>query len=174
MRPPLLLLSILLACSPGGGSPSDSGGSGSGETGGSGEGSGEEGGDGGASTGDGEDSGGSGGDDTGESGTGDSGDTGTDDTGAGWCEDQPTVTYNNFGASFMKESCQGCHASTAPERYGAPESVTFDTVEQCWGWSSRILARSTGADPSMPPAGGVHEDDRLLLEIWLRCAEPGT
>ena len=98
----------------------------------------------------------------------DSGDTGD------FCDDVATVTYNNFGQGFMTENCQGCHASTAPNRYGAPEEVSFDAVEDCWTWVDRILARSTGDSPSMPPQGGVSDDDRIRLSWWLRCADFGT
>lgn len=91
-----------------------------------------------------------------------------------FCEDAPVVTWNNFGQGFVKESCQGCHASTAANRYGAPEEITFDTVELCWEFAGAILATATGDAPTMPPAGGVREDDRQRLAWWLRCAEPGT
>ncbi len=96
------------------------------------------------------------------------------DTGPVDCEDTPTVTYNSFGEGFMTENCQGCHASTAADRYGAPEGVTFDTVKEVWFWKDRILSRSVGDDSSMPPAGGVSEDDRTKLEWWLVCAEEGA
>jgi hypothetical protein len=117
-----------------------------------------------------------GGDDTGDGAGGDSdpGDTSGGDDTDDFCADVATVTYNSFGQGFMTENCQGCHASTAPQRYGAPEEVFFDTVEDCWTWSERILARSTGDSPTMPPQGGVNEDDRTRLEWWLRCADPGT
>ncbi|MDG1482500.1 MAG: hypothetical protein P8R54_23115 [Myxococcota bacterium] len=91
----------------------------------------------------------------------------------GPCEDVPTVTYSSFGEGFMTENCQGCHASTAADRYGAPEGVTFDTVKEVWLWQERILARSVGDNISMPPAGGVSKDDRTKLEWWLTCAEEG-
>jgi hypothetical protein len=93
---------------------------------------------------------------------------------ANLCTDVPIVTYNNFGEGFMTENCQGCHASTAADRYGAPAGVTFDTVKEVWTWQERILSRSAGDDASMPPAGGVSEDDRTRLEWWLLCAESGT
>lgn len=90
------------------------------------------------------------------------------------CADAPTVTYANFGRAFVTGSCQGCHASTAADRYDAPETVTFDTVDECWTWSARILARAAAADPTMPPQGGVTDDDRQLLTWWLTCSEEGT
>ena len=31
-----------------------------------------------------------------------------------FCVDQPVVTWANFGAGFVLEACQGCHASTTP------------------------------------------------------------
>lgn len=91
-----------------------------------------------------------------------------------FCADAPTLAWANFGEGFMRESCQGCHASTAPDRHDAPEDVTFDTAEQCWAWAEEILETATGADPTMPPRGGVTDDDRTRLEWWLRCGVPGT
>ena len=99
---------------------------------------------------------------------------GVDTDGEDLCEDVPTLTWNNFGNGFMLENCQGCHASTAANRYGAPEGVYFDTVDDTWTHASRILTIATGDDPSMPPQGGVLEDDRTKLSWWLSCAEPGT
>ncbi len=91
-----------------------------------------------------------------------------------FCVDQPVVTWANFGAGFLLEACQGCHASATPDRHGAPEGVSFDNVDEAWAWQPRILARATGEAPTMPPLGGINEADRQLLEIWLRCAAAGT
>jgi uncharacterized membrane protein len=85
------------------------------------------------------------------------------------CADAPLVTWDNFGAGFVKESCQPCHASTAPDRHDAPATVSFDTEEDVWGWAPQILDLATGEAPAMPPQGGVDEDDRFLLEVWLTC-----
>lgn len=90
------------------------------------------------------------------------------------CADAPTVTWNSFGAGFILENCQGCHASTAPDRFGAPDAVVFDTLTDCWDQADRILARAAGVSPTMPPQGGTTEDDRTLLTWWLTCATPGT
>ncbi|MES2644925.1 MAG: hypothetical protein V4850_35895 [Myxococcota bacterium] len=106
--------------------------------------------------------------------TNDTDDTAPIDTAAAFCDGVPTLAYTNFGEGFLRESCQGCHASTAPERFGAPEAVTFDTVDDAWTWAARILARSTGDAPTMPPQGGVSADDRTRLAWWLRCGTPGT
>lgn len=90
------------------------------------------------------------------------------------CESLPVVNYANFGEGFITHYCQGCHASTAPNRYDAPEAVTFDTVEDVWAQSARILARAAVDPPTMPPAGGTSEDDRTKLRWWFTCADPGT
>jgi hypothetical protein len=90
------------------------------------------------------------------------------------CADQPIVTYETFGAGFLTENCQSCHASTAPDRKGALESVVFDTVDDAWAQRDRILARAAIDTPEMPPLGGTTDDDRARLKIWLTCAEEGT
>ena len=84
------------------------------------------------------------------------------------------VTWDNFGASFILHQCQGCHASTAVDRYGAPDTVTFDTKEEVWAQAAVVLAVAAGPSPTMPPRGGVSDDDRQRLSWWLTCAEPGT
>ncbi|MEO0606542.1 MAG: hypothetical protein AAF211_34260 [Myxococcota bacterium] len=93
----------------------------------------------------------------------------TADTGAGPCDTGPQQSWETFGQGFVRSQCQGCHASTAVDRFGAPEEVTFDTEEQVLVFSERILARATGPDADMPPAGGPSEDDRIRLERWLTC-----
>ena len=93
----------------------------------------------------------------------------------GTCETVPPVDYTNFGEGFLTENCQGCHASTAPNRYGAPEGAVFDTVDHAWAWRTVILDLVVnGGEPAMPPAGGVPTDDLQRLVWWLECAESGT
>jgi uncharacterized membrane protein len=89
------------------------------------------------------------------------------DTGA--CADAPVLTWANFGAGFLIENCQSCHASTSPDRNGAPESVTFDTEAEALALQDRILIRAAGDAPDMPPEGGITEEDRHRLELWLTC-----
>jgi uncharacterized membrane protein len=103
-----------------------------------------------------------------ETGTTDSVDTDTQIT-ADECDAEPTVTWANFGQGFMLGYCQPCHASTAPDRHGAPVDVVFDTEADCITRAERIAARASGDAPTMPPGGGVPQADRALLEIWLSC-----
>ena len=91
-----------------------------------------------------------------------------------FCDDVPVVNYANFGESFINHECQGCHASTLDERFGAPEDVTFDNVDEVWGWQERILSRCELDSPTMPPRGGLTEDDLIMLHWWLKCATIGT
>ncbi len=95
------------------------------------------------------------------------------DTASGLCVDAPVVTYETFGAGFMTENCQSCHASTSPDRKGAPAHVVFDTVDDVWANKTRVIGLAVTA-VTMPPLGGTTADDRALLETWLTCAEEGT
>ncbi len=92
----------------------------------------------------------------------------------GRCIDAPGVYWEDFGEGFLTGSCQSCHATTAPDRNGAPEEVIFDTVEDAWEWRDSILDRATGESPTMPPLGGVTEDARMKLTWWLLCGEEGS
>jgi len=95
----------------------------------------------------------------------------TDTGGLALCVDAPVVTWSSFGDGFMTQNCQSCHRSTSTDRRGAPDDIIFDTHEDVLDQTDRILARAAGTEPSMPPSGGVHEDDRYLLEVWLTCWE---
>ena len=90
---------------------------------------------------------------------------------SGACADVPVVTWESFGQALIGEHCQPCHASTAPNRFGAPAEVTFDTHEDVRTFSAAILRAATGDDPTMPPAISIGETDRELLEVWLTCYE---
>jgi len=96
-----------------------------------------------------------------------SGDTAADEPAI--CVGAPVVTWDNFGAGFVTQYCDACHASTTLDRHDAPDDVTFDTEDEIWSHADRILVRAAGDAPTMPPMGGVPDDDRTLLEIWLTC-----
>jgi uncharacterized membrane protein len=84
------------------------------------------------------------------------------------CDTAPSVTWENWGRGFFTTHCQGCHASTSPDRYGASEGVYFDSLADLRVWSERVRVRVI-EDEDMPPAGGLTEDDRFLLETLLDC-----
>ena len=91
---------------------------------------------------------------------------------AAFCADAPVTTYDNFGQGFLTENCQTCHASGSADRNSAPADVIFDTEGDVAAQADLILAMATGDEPQMPPEGGVTDDDRSRLEIWLRCYPP--
>ncbi len=78
------------------------------------------------------------------------------------------VTWVNWVGAFLLTQCQGCHASTAPDRYGAPPTVSFDTEEAAIAQAAAI-SRTILESASMPPAGGLTDDERCLLGQWVAC-----
>jgi len=105
------------------------------------------------------------------SSTQDSGGGPDDPADTGFCAEVPVVTWDNWGEGFLIERCQACHASTSENRNDAPEEVVFDTREETLAQADRILARAAGEDATMPPEGGVTDDDKFLLTVWLTCWE---
>ncbi len=89
------------------------------------------------------------------------------------CETAPLVNWANFGRGFLIQNCNGCHAASTPERYGAPEHATFDTADEVWAQRSSVLYVAGGDDPSMPPNGGTTDVQRMKLAIWLECGTSG-
>jgi uncharacterized membrane protein len=94
-----------------------------------------------------------------------------DSSDTGFCGDAPVMTWDNFGDGFTTENCQSCHASSATNRYGAPEGVVFDTYEETMDQAERILIRVLDDSDTMPPQGGVTPDDMTRLAYWLECHE---
>lgn len=97
-----------------------------------------------------------------------------DDTGApaadtGACADAAALSWASFGAGFFVQNCQSCHASTSPDRHGAPPDVTFDDEASVRARADRVLARAAGDAPDMPPSGGVSLAEREKLTLWLTC-----
>lgn len=77
--------------------------------------------------------------------------------------------YENFGADFLQENCQGCHASEAYDREGAPADVYFDTKEDVRTHVQRIIVEME--EETMPPAGGLYQDELEAFRLWLSCLE---
>jgi uncharacterized membrane protein len=96
-----------------------------------------------------------------------------EDSAAALCIDAPVLTWENYGQGLVVERCQSCHASTSETRNGAPEDVFFDTHEDAISHIDSILQRVV-EDQTMPPQGGLDEEDILSVEIWLTCWEEGA
>ena len=87
------------------------------------------------------------------------------------CAGRRAVTWNNWGHGFVQTWCQPCHSAGAAERYGAPEAVDLDTLEQVITLRDSI-SRTVLADETMPVGGGVSEEDKQLLRDFLECGLP--
>lgn len=90
------------------------------------------------------------------------------------CDTAADVTYAEFGESFLRQHCQGCHSSTSTNRQGAPTSVSFDSVDDVWRLSQDILRVTASESPTMPPAWTLEEEDVEMLRWWLECGSIKT
>ncbi len=93
-----------------------------------------------------------------------------DSTGSTCPQGGTTLTYANFGQTFMQQHCLACHSAAGPE------SPKLDTVEQIRAKAGDI-DKSAAAGPNavntyMPESGSVPEEDRRKLGEWLACGAP--
>lgn len=87
-----------------------------------------------------------------------------------------SLTYENFGMSFMASYCTSCHSSTlsGADRNGAPAGEDFDTIEGILAAAEHIdehaAAGPDAANEDMPPSGPMPTDaEREMLGAWLAC-----
>jgi uncharacterized membrane protein len=81
-----------------------------------------------------------------------------------------SLTYETFGAEFLGQWCESCHAASSTNRNGAPPDVTFDTQAQAAEWKDRIYARAADDNTSMPLGPyGPDSATRHQLGDWLAC-----
>ncbi len=87
---------------------------------------------------------------------------------------RPDLTWQSYADGFFRDWCTGCHASQleSGNRNGAPISLNFDNVYDVRDSLDRIQIRTTGAEPSMPPATGPTDEERELLQSWIECGTP--
>jgi uncharacterized membrane protein len=92
------------------------------------------------------------------------------------CPSDNTLTYDNFGAPFMKTYCTRCHASTltGDARHGAPLFHDFDTlvgIIEVWEHVDEQAAAGPLAINRLMPFSGVAPTDaeRYQLGSWLAC-----
>ncbi len=94
------------------------------------------------------------------------------------CPDDSFVNYENFAAPLMLTWCVPCHSShlQAADRQNATVGVDFDTYQGVLEHLDRIYVRAVeavGEDGSaMPPAGGLSDQERVLLNEWIECGAP--
>lgn len=82
------------------------------------------------------------------------------------CDNAPL--YQDWLKGFLQGKCQACHASTSPNRYGAPEDIYFDTEDAAIFYLEQI-EDSVLLSERMPPSGGVSEEEKQLLQHWIDC-----
>lgn len=88
---------------------------------------------------------------------------------SGACASVATPGWDGWARGFFTTWCQGCHASGAGDRHGAPEGVVFDTEAEARAQAARIRARVL-EQQDMPVGGGVYPDELARLEAWLDCS----
>lgn len=96
------------------------------------------------------------------------------------CPPNSTLTYDNFGETFMTNYCTRCHASTltGTARQGAPAFHDFDTLEGVMQVADHI-DEAAGAGPAavnefMPIDDGPKPtlEEREQLAEWIACGTP--
>jgi uncharacterized membrane protein len=95
------------------------------------------------------------------------------------CPPGNTLTYENFGQTFMGTYCLRCHneALTGSARKDAPSDLNFNTLEQVRAEADEIDeqagAGATVTNEEMPPSGEKPSvEDRRKLSEWLACGAP--
>lgn len=98
------------------------------------------------------------------------------------CPPSSTLTYENFGKTFMESYCVECHDSNkrGADRQGAPSFHDFDTLYGIRAVHEHIdettasgpAATNTGMPPEGEPAPTLAE--RQMLGEWIACGMPGT
>jgi uncharacterized membrane protein len=95
------------------------------------------------------------------------------------CPSTQTLSYDNFGRSFMLANCVRCHSASATgaARKGAPVGVDLDSVEGVRA-HSKLVDEYAGSGPGgtntwMPPdAPKPTTAERQQLAEWLACGAP--
>lgn len=77
-------------------------------------------------------------------------------------------TWSNFGEGFFITYCNACHAAESPNRFGAPDEITFDTEEEVQDQAASVHSAVIEAE-TMPLGGGLPPEDLAQLENYLNC-----
>lgn len=78
-----------------------------------------------------------------------------------------TVTYTGDLKAVLDAQCISCHASNkqGAARNGAPVGVNWDTYDAAVASAARGNIRVQAG--TMPPTGGIPQDQRDLFQKWL-------
>ena len=87
------------------------------------------------------------------------------------CDTAIPVSWDGWAEGFFRTYCTSCHGADTTDRWGAPEGIDFDTEADVAQWAQSIEI-SVLEEGTMPPAGGVYDEDLILLETYLRCVVP--
>lgn len=95
------------------------------------------------------------------------------------CPSTQTLTYANFGQSFMQSYCLRCHSSavSGDARNGAPSDHNFDSLDEIRPLSEHIdeyAGSGPAATNTIMPEGDPKPstEDRRKLAEWLACGAP--
>jgi cytochrome c5 len=96
------------------------------------------------------------------------------------CTQGSTLSYANFGKTFMDTYCTSCHSSAlkGAARQGAPDDHNLDTLALIRATGTEHIDQVAAAGPdrvnvTMPPSGPApSEEERRLLGEWLACGAP--
>ncbi|WP_394831487.1 hypothetical protein LVJ94_33745 [Pendulispora rubella] len=92
------------------------------------------------------------------------------------CPSRSTLTYENFGRTFMESYCTRCHSSTlsGSARNGAPAFHDFDSLTGILDVGNHVdqfaAFGPSSKNETMPPSGPrPSADERTKLGEWLAC-----
>lgn len=96
------------------------------------------------------------------------------------CATGSTLTYDNFGKTFMTTYCVSCHdsAKTGAARNGAPAFHDFDTLNGIKAVSNHVdeyaAAGPASVNEIMPEGDGPFPTlaEREMLGEWIACGAP--
>lgn len=96
------------------------------------------------------------------------------------CPTGSTLTYDNFGQTFMTTYCVSCHdsAKTGAARNGAPAFHDFDTLNGIKSVSNHVdeyaAAGPSSVNEIMPEGDGPFPTlaEREMLGEWIACGAP--
>jgi len=83
-----------------------------------------------------------------------------------------SITYTLGIKEILDQHCIRCHShiKTGAERNGAPPEVNFDTYESAVKSAQRANARIQAG--TMPPDGGIAEEQHALFQKWIGKGTP--